>query len=168
MQVKWNQRTSYLLAAVGAHVGIRFAELVAPYGLMPHHVGVLRRLSPTEGRTQQEVADEMRVRRSVMVGLIDDLETKGYVERRRHPLDRRANALHLTEDGTRVLAEISEQGCALDEQLLAAIPAAERSVFHEHLWRLAVTTGVADGVFPERDPEARAADAAEQTTTTST
>ncbi|MGH3600448.1 MAG: MarR family winged helix-turn-helix transcriptional regulator [Pseudonocardiaceae bacterium] len=38
----------------------------------------------------------MGIHRNVMVGLVDELEDRGLIERRRHPADRRAHAIHLT------------------------------------------------------------------------
>jgi DNA-binding MarR family transcriptional regulator len=147
------ERTSYLLSAIGAHAKIRFTRLLAPLGVQPAHFAVLRRLSTHEGSTQQEVADDMRVRRSVMVGLIDELEGGGWVERRRHPVDRRANALHLTAAGKRLLARCERVADQLDDELLLAIPGAHRQEFLRLLQGLGLSTGVADGIYPHADTE---------------
>jgi DNA-binding MarR family transcriptional regulator len=138
----------FLLAALGAHAKVRFAELLTPLGLQPAHFGVLRRLHDSEGCSQQTIADAMRLRRSVMVGLIDELEAMGFVERRRHPADRRANALHLTAAGKQVLLRADRLAAQLDVELLAPIPDEERSAFLEQLRRLGDATGVSDGVYP--------------------
>ena len=146
--VQWGSRPSYLIAALGADTQIRFAQLLAPMGLLPQHFGVLRQLSALEGVTQQDIADSLRLRRAAMVGLVDELEQQGLVERRRHPVDRRANALHLTSAGRRMLAQIVRAAQALDDELMAHLPPDTRAAFLEGLGRLAVATGVADGVFP--------------------
>ena len=138
----------FLLAALGAHAKVRFTELLAPLGLQPPHFGVLRRLFDSEGCSQQAIADAMRLRRSVMVGLIDELESSGLVERRRHPADRRANALYLTDRGKQALLQADRLAEKLDEELLAPIPEQERAAFLEHLRLLGKATGVADGVYP--------------------
>ena len=147
MEHHW-QRGGFLLAALGAHAKLRFTELLAPLGLQPPHFGVLRRLHDSEGCSQQTIADAMRVRRSVMVGLIDELESMGFVERRRHPADRRANALYLTAQGKQVLSRADRVAGQLDKELLEPIPADERQVFLEQLRRLGVATGISDGVYP--------------------
>src|SRR5690348_3355489 len=133
-------RGLFLLAALGAHAKVRFTELLMPLGLQPAHFGVLRRLHDSEGCSQQTIADGMRLRRSVMVGLIDELESMGLVERRRHPADRRANALYLTAQGKQVLLRADRIAAQLDDELLAPIPADERSVFLEQLRRLGDAT----------------------------
>ena len=138
----------FLLAALGAHAKVRFTELLAPLGLQPPHFGVLRRLHDSEGCSQQTIADAMRLRRSVMVGLIDELESMSLVERRRHPADRRANALFLTAQGKQVLQRADRLARQLDDELLSPIPADERPAFLEHLRLLGDATGVAGGIYP--------------------
>ena len=51
--------------------------------------------------TQQQLGRAIGMDPSSMVSTIDELEAKGWVERRRHPTDRRAYALHITERGPR-------------------------------------------------------------------
>ena len=147
------ERVSYLLSAIGAHAKIRFAELLSPLGVQPGHYGVLRRLSTNEGSTQQDVADDMRVRRNVMVGLIDELEARGWVERRRHPVDRRANALHLTSAGKRLLVRCDRIADHLDDELLLAVPGPQRAELLRVLQDLGVSTGAADGTYPHADAD---------------
>lgn len=152
---RWESRPGYLMAALGAHVSIRFAELLAPMGLQPPHFGVLRRLSGNEGATQQEMADAMRCRRAAMVTLVDELEELGLVERRRHPVDRRANALHLTPAGRRTMKRVAAAARVLEAELLGAVPGDSRAGFLDGLRHLGVATGVADGVFPMPDDAAQ-------------
>lgn len=151
MTVPWEQRPGYLISAVGAHVQIRFTELLAPYGLLPHHFGLLRRVAAQEGRTQQDLADALKMRRAAVVGVVDDLEALGVLERRRHPVDRRANALHLTPAGRRLVAKLTTAITALEDELLAPLPAAARAGFLDGLRQVAVVAGVADGVYPHVD-----------------
>jgi DNA-binding MarR family transcriptional regulator len=141
-------RGVFLLAALGAHAKVRFTELLEPLGLQPPHFGVLRRLHESEGCSQQVIADAMHLRRSVMVGLIDELEAMGLVERRRSPSDRRANALYLTGRGKQILLRADGLAAALDEELLAPLPDEERAVFLTHLRQLGDATGVAGGIYP--------------------
>jgi hypothetical protein len=79
--IGWHGTVEFAVES-GRYAQIRFSELVAELGLFPQQVGILRRLKLREGSSQQEVADTLRVRRSVMVGLVDELEAKGLVERR--------------------------------------------------------------------------------------
>ena len=51
---------------------------------------------PTATSSQRELADRLQVSTPVVVELVDALEARGLVERRRDPADRRLNALHVT------------------------------------------------------------------------
>ena len=52
-----------------------------------------------EPMTQKALGDMLRIDRTTMVTLIDDLERKGYVIRHRHPRDRRAFLIEPTDEG---------------------------------------------------------------------
>ena len=66
--------------------------------------GVLNVLDVEGAITQQSLGRSVGIDPSSMVATIDELESRGLVERRRHPSDRRAHALYLTEAGTDTLA----------------------------------------------------------------
>ena len=89
----------FLLVQLGYHAARRFAERLEPLGLEPRHYGVLRAVAALEGATQQAVGSRLQLAAPRMVALIDDLEQRGLVERRRNPNDRRAYGLFLTRRG---------------------------------------------------------------------
>src|SRR5680860_1275737 len=91
-----SSRVGFLLAQLGAHRHRRFAERLSPLDLHPRHFGMLSHLAVAEGQSQQAVSVALGIHRSAMVALVDDLERRGLVERRRDPVDRRAYTLHLT------------------------------------------------------------------------
>lgn len=66
--------------------------------LRPAHGFAFARLAPA-GATVSELAAHMGVTRQAAAQLVDELVTKGYVERRRHPDDGRAQLITLTERG---------------------------------------------------------------------
>jgi DNA-binding MarR family transcriptional regulator len=70
------------------------------------------------GVTQGRLAEAVRLDRSTMVGVIDSLEERGLVERRRGR-DRRTNGLWLTRPG-RVLAARLRQRIERHERRVAA------------------------------------------------
>jgi DNA-binding MarR family transcriptional regulator len=94
-----------LLVQLGFHVGNRFRESLAPLGLEPRHVGLLRRLATAEGQSQQALGETLGITANRMVFLVDDLEAHGLVERRRNPSDRRSHALYLTARGRQALQD---------------------------------------------------------------
>src|SRR5215469_9495526 len=72
---------------------------MAPFGIDGRELAVLTVLAAGVPLSQQEAADQLRVDRTTMVSLVDALEAKGLVERRRSTDDRRKNIVQLTETG---------------------------------------------------------------------
>ena len=61
----------------------------------------------------------MGVHRNVMVGLIDELEERDLVRRERHPRDRRAHQLRLTDRAHSVLAQANAAVDELEDEIFA-------------------------------------------------
>ncbi|UFR01501.1 MarR family transcriptional regulator [Streptomyces sp. Go40/10] len=87
---------------------------------------VLKMLSDVGPCSQQELSEQLRIDRSVMVGCIDGLENSGLVRRERHPKDRRANAITLTAEGLVALAEVESGVPRLLDRAFQALTPAER------------------------------------------
>lgn len=123
-----------------------------PLGLHPRHFGMLSQIAANEGRSQQALGSALGIHRSALVALVDDLEQRGLAERRRDPGDRRANALHLTAAGRRMLAKLERAAEEDEAELLAALDAPERAQLISLLQRVAESQGLAAGVHPNREP----------------
>jgi DNA-binding MarR family transcriptional regulator len=143
---------AYLLVQLGLHSARRFAERLAPLGLEPRHVGLLRALARAEGRSQGALAEALRIPSPRMVALVDELESRGLLERRRRAGDRRAYALHLTDAGRRLLRRALAVAAAHDAELLAGLEPAERVELRALLRRLAAANGLAPGDLPLGPP----------------
>ncbi|WP_434318777.1 MarR family winged helix-turn-helix transcriptional regulator [Leifsonia sp. P73] len=141
-------RASFLLSQLGLQSAQRFTAALAPLGITPNRFGVLAQLARQEGRTQQELATALGLHRNSMVGLIDDLESRGLVERRRHPDDRRAYAIHLTPAARDVLATGERIADELEETMLGPLSPEERAGLVATLTRLVAAAGYRAGVHP--------------------
>lgn len=133
---------AFLLAQIGAHATERFAERIAALDLTPAQAGLLRAVASEPGRSQQAVAEQLGVQPSRFVALVDELEQRGVVERRRNATDRRLYALHLTAHGERFMREIGEVGLAHENDICSALSAAERTTLRELLQRVADQQGL--------------------------
>ena len=104
--------------------------------LSARQAGILTLVTELEPMTQKALGDALRIDRTTMVTLLDDLEGKGYVTRQRHPRDRRAFLVHPTDSGRAAkLAAVR----ILDEQqrlFLAPLTPAERRQLAALLTRL--------------------------------
>src|SRR6202030_263569 len=96
-------RPAFLLAQLGAHAASQFAERLGVFELTPADAGILRLLRITAGLSQQELAAKLKIHPSRLVAILDNLEKRGFAERRANPDDRRLYSLHLTQAGGETL-----------------------------------------------------------------
>ena len=143
-----NERPSFLLSQIGHYAAARFAERLAPLGLQNKHYGLLVHLAAAAGQTQQQLADTLGVHRNAMVGLVDDLEARGLVERRRHPEDRRAWALHLTPAADELLTQAHRAADAHDAEIVAGLDVADQATLTLLLQQIAAHARLHPGVHP--------------------
>ncbi|MGC0334165.1 DNA-binding MarR family transcriptional regulator [Streptomyces sp. SAI-170] len=101
---------------------------------------VLKMLAEVGPCSQRVLSDELRIDRSVMVGICDSLERAGHVRRERDAGDRRAYAVTLTDSG-RGLLDRAEQGVPafLDDTFRQLTPA-EREQLSTLLGKLLTTS----------------------------
>jgi DNA-binding MarR family transcriptional regulator len=139
---------AFLLSQVGAQSASLFAQALADLGVSPRAFGVLSNLAAAEGQTQQQLADALGMHRNNMVDLVDEMETAGWIRRRRSDTDRRAFALQLTPAGRRIVEQVNQQVPLIDRQLAARLAAAERRALLEILQRIADSLGLGPGIHP--------------------
>lgn len=106
-------------------------------GLHPYHHAILLVLAEDSSETQGAIADALGYDRGQLVGLLDELEERGFVERRRDPKDRRRHLVRLTPDGKRTLRRLRALAAEIDDDFLAPLGEEERATLHALLLRLA-------------------------------
>lgn len=138
----------FLMSQVGSHSAARFAERLAPLGFKPPHAGLLRAICEADGSSQQALGERLGMFASRLVGLIDELETRGLVERRNSPKDRRSYALYLTSAGREALEQIGRVSRDHQAEVFAALSPPEVAQMSEYLRRIAAQQGLTPGVHP--------------------
>ena len=134
------KHTGFLLARMGHVAAKQFAARIDELGLTTRMWGALNVLDAEGSLTQQALGKCTGIDPSSMVSTVDDLEAAGLVERRRHPSDRRAHAIHITEQGRETLGRGRQLARRAQEDLLAPLDADERKQLHELLLRLVIAT----------------------------
>jgi DNA-binding MarR family transcriptional regulator len=129
--------TTFLLKRLGFAAKERAMEAYEQLELHPYHHGILIVLDEGSRETQGEIADTLGYDRGQLVGLLDELEEHGFVERRRDPNDRRRHLVRLTSDGKRVVRQLRTLARKIEDEFLAPLSAEERATLHELLVRLA-------------------------------
>ena len=140
--------SAFLLTQIGTHAAQQFATRVAELDLTPPQVGLLHAIALEPGRSQQALARHLGTPATRLVALVDGLEQRGLVERRRNPDDRRLYAVHLTEAGRRFMGRLARVAREHDDAVLDGLDPDERARLHELLTRVAKARGLAAGVHP--------------------
>jgi DNA-binding MarR family transcriptional regulator len=138
----------FLLSKLGFDASRRFHEALESVGLEPRQFGVLNVVALGEGKSQQALAEPLRIPPSRMVAIVDELEDRNLIERRRNPADRRAHALYLTAEGRRLLDEGRRLAMENEQRFCAPLQPAERRQLLELLRRLAADQELPVGVHP--------------------
>ena len=139
---------AFLLAQLGAHASEQYARRTIELGLTPAHTGLLRLVTIQPGMNQQTLSGLLGVTPSKVVALVDDLEARGLLERRRSDTDRRATALHLTDAGQDTMAGVRKIAMEHEATITAALSESERLRLIGLLQQVADEQGLTPGVHP--------------------
>ena len=127
------RNTGFLMSKVSQLAREGFERALEPMGLKARHYGVLTALAGEGPHAQRDLGEKLSVDRTTMVGLVDELEGLGLVERRRDPEDRRRYDLALTDAGKRTVSEAEAVAARVQDAVLAPLDAVERRRLHEML-----------------------------------
>jgi len=129
--------TSFLLKRLGFAIKERTFEAFEEAGVNPYHHGVLCTLDEKPRETQGAIADALGYDRSWLVGLLDELEEQGLLERKRDPADRRRHLVNLRPEGKQKLAELRAISKRVEDEFLAPLDREQRRQLHDLLLAVA-------------------------------
>ncbi|MBI2383296.1 MAG: MarR family transcriptional regulator [Gammaproteobacteria bacterium] len=130
------QHLGFVLAKAKQELAARLNRLTGEDGLSIRHFGILVLLSRRGAMRQTEVADAMRLDRTTVMKMVDELEAAGFVRRAADPRDRRANALNVTAKGTRWIERLGPAALDAERAFLAPLTAQEQDTLRRLLMRL--------------------------------
>jgi DNA-binding MarR family transcriptional regulator len=139
---------AFLLSQLGHRSTSVFADLIASIDLTPPHSGILRAIALEPGRSQQALSGQLGLLPSRVVAYVDELEDRGFVERRRNPDDRRLHALYLTASGKKIMTKIGELARQHEALMTAGLNSARRDTLRELLSVVAEHQGLTPHVHP--------------------
>jgi DNA-binding MarR family transcriptional regulator len=117
----------FLISRIHARMHREFVAALAPLDLMPAHYGALTALQSLGPVSQVQLARSLGVSGAHVVQIVDDLEHRGLLERRRQTSDRRNQVLHLHDGVDDVLAQATGLAQKLAEQRLGDLSLRQRS-----------------------------------------
>ncbi len=129
---------AFQLAKLGQLATARFTDRLAPLGLRPRHCALLALLNGPP-MSQLELSQRIGVTPSVVVEMLDELETVGAVQRTRDGADRRRQLTQLTTRGRRLTRQAAALAHEIDDELLAAVSPRQAKALRGALREFAAT-----------------------------
>lgn len=102
----------------------------------PREIGVLAVLAEHGPMSQRRLAEMLRVHQSVLVGLVDNVESSGWAVRARSEQDRRSYVVQITPEGTAALEGFIRSLDESEARFTAALSKRERARLNSLLRRL--------------------------------
>jgi len=125
-----------LLARHGQFVNTQIRKAMAGTGLTPRHRQVLAELADRGPTSQQTLIEALSVDPSVLVSILNDLESQGLAERRRDPSDRRRHIVEMSGTGCDALRRIETAVAQAEAELFADLDEADRERLHDLLGKV--------------------------------
>lgn len=108
-----------------AVIGV-FLQRMEPYGLRPVDFSVLTLIAHNPGVTSRQICTALDILPPNLVGIVKSLQSRGWIVRRPHPTDRRAQGLHLTAAGQQLQSQAQVTATQLESD--AATPLTPREL----------------------------------------
>jgi DNA-binding MarR family transcriptional regulator len=118
------------------HLQSQVAALLQSHGLTVPQFEVLSTLATADCTNQQELADRLQVTKGNLVGLIDRLTERKWVERLQVPEDRRVNKVRITEAGKTLIHSVLPEQAGIVEKMMAGLEEAELETLRDLLKKL--------------------------------
>ena len=131
-----------LLDHLARRIRLRAEAVLAPMGLRPRHLVALTVLREGGGSTQQALSITLEMDGTNIVGLLNELEAKQLIERRRSPEDRRRHLVEVTDVGAEQLAKAECALSAVEDEVLGALDDSQRETLYSLLRQAAAGTAV--------------------------
>jgi DNA-binding MarR family transcriptional regulator len=100
------------------------------FGLRARHLTALALLRDLGESSQANLAEALRLDRTNLVGLLNELEDAKLIARRRSPQDRRRHTVALTRTGTRQLEKMEKALAGVEEEVLSGLDFEQRVTLH--------------------------------------
>ena len=127
MSIRLSDLLGPLLGRAHDRLRAQVDAVLAAHDLHARQFGALVVLAAEGPLSQRRLGALQGVDRTTTVAVLDALQARGLIERRRDQSDRRAHTVHLTGDGRRVLRQVEGEVLEAEQRFLAPLgPDAQR------------------------------------------
>jgi len=119
-----------LLELIARRVHAEVESELANFNLRPRHVIALTVLDVLGEPSQSALAESLRIDRTNLVGLLNELEAAHLIERRRSGEDRRRHIVALTAVGARRLDEIQDGLAEAESRVFASLDSERQATLY--------------------------------------
>lgn len=120
-------RLGYLLVRIAEEVDRRHVAVLEELELRPRELRTLILVHRHPGLSQRALAGRLAMDPGNLVALLDGMDDRGLLTRRRDPDDRRRRTLHLTAAGERLLERAERATAELEDAVFGSLSTAERA-----------------------------------------
>jgi MarR family transcriptional regulator, lower aerobic nicotinate degradation pathway regulator len=130
------EKPSWLISQLSTVAHRLLTERLGTAGARGYHYRLLAALAEFGPSSQADLGRRAAMDRSDVVATVNELADRGLVERAADQADRRRNVITITPAGMERLGELEVLLDAVQDQLLAPLPAAERAQLTQLLGRV--------------------------------
>lgn len=140
MEPSWNTMRGgllpYLLHESRNTLVREMDKSLAPLGITNAQFRVVVGIAHDRARTLSEFARFLDMDTGAMKRLLDRVEEKGWIKRKRHPEDRRTLLLELTDEGRAIYPQIMERVLEVNRRMLEGFSAVDETQLQYFLQKL--------------------------------
>ena len=134
---------TYLASLLAKSFSRALQERGQKLGFAPGQFPVLLELWSEEGLTQKQLLDRLDIEQATMANTLARMERDGLILRKKHPTDKRALQIFLTDKARAMEAEAKAAAIAADQSLFSGFRHFERELLLEYM-RMAIANGARD------------------------
>lgn len=129
--------TGFLVAKAHQRLWTLFGDECKKLGMDVPCGGVLHLLEEVGPMSQQQLGRKLRIDRTTMVKMVDQLESRKLARRKDHPEDRRVYLVEITPTGKKALIALQKIADQMEKKLLIGFTEEERMLIRRALLTLA-------------------------------
>ncbi len=136
MDLKQDKSLGFIISRTALKIRTEISRRFKSFGLSPEQGFILSRLGELDGITQKELADRTFKDTPTTARILDRLMDRGLIARRKHPDDRRAFLIFLTDQGREIRERILPIAMRINEDAISGLTAEECKQLQELLNRV--------------------------------